>query len=67
MRRRHRQSVIGAAYGAFIAVFFVIMIFASAIARNHGISSCEDRGGTPVTRSWFSDSPWDVSCIRVAP
>ena len=51
----------------FMIAFFLIMGTATVIARNHGVSSCEERGGIPVTRSWFSDSPWDVSCIVVTP
>lgn len=36
----------------------------SFLVRQHGISSCEDRGGTPVVRSIFNESMWDVSCIE---
>lgn len=32
--------------------------------RQHGISSCRERGGQPVTRSWISEDAWDVSCIE---
>lgn len=35
------------------------------LLRKHGIDSCVDRGGIPITRSWLNKSAWDVSCIRL--
>lgn len=48
-----------------VAVLIVFVIFINMQVRQYGINSCRDRGGTPVTRSWLSDEPWDVSCINV--
>jgi hypothetical protein len=45
--------------------FFTVSYGIVFVLRNHGINSCVDRGGTPVTRSWFSENPWDVSCVRL--
>ena len=50
-----------------VVIFLVIFNFglgAVALLRANGISSCEERGGTPVTSSWFSENNWDVRCIN---
>ena len=46
-------------------LFFVVAYGGTYLLRKHGVESCRDRGGTPVTRSWLSEEAWDVSCIEV--
>lgn len=50
----------------YVAAFVLVVVFCVGVViglRNHGISSCEERGGTPVVSSWFSENNWDVRCI----
>lgn len=52
--------------GSLMVVIILILggMGCTAALRSHGINSCEDRGGTPVVSSWFSEEAWDVKCIE---
>ncbi len=51
--------------GALLLILFVCGSFGcTALLRNHGIDSCRERGGTPITSSWLSKDAWDVRCIH---
>lgn len=45
-------------------VLFTIIWGSMFLIRQHGISSCRERGGQPVVRSLINESMWDVSCIE---
>lgn len=47
-----------------VALFGLLGYGCTAGLRNHGIESCEKRGGTPVVSSWLSEDAWDVKCIE---
>lgn len=51
-----------------LALLMILLLVAgfgcTAFLRDNGITSCEDRGGTPVVSSWFSEDAWDVKCIE---
>lgn len=49
-----------------IAAFLLIVSCSfgcTAALRSHGITSCEQRGGEPITSSWLSEDAWDVKCL----
>lgn len=51
----------------YVVAAALVVVFSVGVVmglRDHGISSCEDRGGTPVVSSWFSENNWDVRCIH---
>jgi hypothetical protein len=52
------------AYTIISLLFLGASVGVVAAFRDHGITSCEERGGTPVVSSWFSESNWDVRCIN---
>ena len=59
---RDVMAVVGYAMLIILVLFFGFGC--TVMLRNHGITSCEERGGTPVVSSWISEDAWDVKCIE---